>query len=123
MITPTKWIDMKSLDKQGLSKSEISKRLGVSRQTVYNNISKSHTPKYVGLPSKSKLDEFKSYIDKRLNEYNLSAKRLYDEVKHNGYTGRYSLLASYVKEKKKSLKNSAVMRFETMPGEQSQVDW
>jgi len=123
MITPTKWIDMKSLDKQGLSKSEISKRLGVSRQTVYNNISKSHTPKYVRLPSKSKLDEFKSYIDKRLNEYNLSATRLYDEVKHNGYTGRYSLLASYVKEKKKSLKNSAVMRFETMPGEQSQVDW
>jgi transposase len=123
MITPTDWLEMKNLIRQGLTKTEISVRLDVSRQTVYNNISKTRTPVYTRKPSTSKLDDYKSHIDTRLSLYNLTAKRLFYEVKGKGYTGKYGLVVSYVNKRKKELKNSAVLRFETMPGEQAQVDW
>ena len=45
------------MDKEGLSKTEIAKRLGISRKTVAKNLKKETTPKYKRLNKESKLTD------------------------------------------------------------------
>jgi len=123
MIKQEDWVMIRNLFKQGLSKSEIAKRLGVTRKTVRRNLEKSTLPKYMRKELPSKLDRYKSYIEERLSKYNLSSYKLYEEVVKQGYRGKYGILNIFVRSKKKELKLSAVLRFETLPGEQAQVDW
>ena len=92
-------------------------------KTVTSNLRKDHLPRYVRKGSSSKLDAFKAHINERLSQYNLSAKRLYAEILQQGYQGKYSILADYVKDQKDQHKKQAFLRFETLPGEQAQVDW
>jgi len=114
---------IRNLFKQGLSKSEIAKLLGVTRKTVRRNLEKNTLPKYVRRQGGSKLDRYKSYVEERLSKYNISSYKLYEEVVKQGYKGKYGILNIFVRNKKKELKISAVLRFETLPGEQAQVDW
>ena len=124
MITQEGWVEMKNLFKQGLSKTEIARKMNICRKTVYNNLRKDHTPKYERkIKKKSKLASYKEYIEKRLEQYNLSSQKLYEEVKKQGYTGGYGIVNLFVREIKKDLKTKAVIRFETLPGQQAQVDW
>lgn len=114
---------IKSLKNQGLKISEIAKTLNLDRKTVSNNLKKDKTPKYIRTKIQSKLDGFKEYIDKRLEKYNLTSLKLYEEIQTQGFKGKYGIVNKYVKYIKKKLKNEAVLRFETIPGEQAQVDW
>ena len=114
---------IKSLKKQGLSKSEIARRLGCDRKTVSKLLSKEFYKKYERKHMPSILDNFKNYIDSRLQNFNLSSFKLFEEIKNKGYIGKYGIVSSYVKKVKKTLHNKAYIRFETMPGEQAQVDW
>ena len=70
-----------------------------------------------------KLDPFKDYIIKRLNEHSFSALRLYREIQDQGFTGKYGIVKNFIREVR--LKNDvpAVYRYETKPGVQAQVDW
>jgi transposase len=124
LINPNNWLIMRNLKQQGLSNTKIAEYLNVDRKTVYNNLKKEHTPVYKRnkLPE-SKLAPYEDYINKRLKKYNLTAKRILKEITSQGYTGSYSVLSEFVSSQKKIIRNSAVLRFETMPGEQSQVDW
>lgn len=71
----------------------------------------------------SKLDPYKKDITELLDRYkNISAERIYEEIKKKGYYGKISILRDYlrsIREKKKE----AYVRIETLPGEQAQVDW
>jgi transposase len=123
MIEGEEWMKMRQLLKQGMKISEVAKYLGVSRGTIYNNKDKTNIPKYKRETRGSILDAYKEYISSRLEKINLTASKLYDEIKTTGYQGKYSLVAEYVSSIKKEQKNLAVLRFETIAGEQSQVDW
>lgn len=124
MIKSEDWLMMRNLINQGLSKSEIASRLGLTRKTVSRNLLKSSIPKYVRKErGKNILSNYKCYIDSRLDKYNLSAKKLFEEIKLQGYDGGYQTVSNYVFSKKKEYKTKAVIRFETLPGEQGQVDW
>ena len=79
----------------GVPKAEIARRLKIGRRTVYNWIAGGKLDKGAGegnygpRPARpSKLDRFKGIIAVRLAAYpQLSAVRLFDEVKAAGYTG------------------------------------
>jgi transposase len=87
------WKMIRELKKSGLNITEISRKLGVS-----------------------KLDNYKKYIDERLEKYNLSSIRIFEEVNMQGYIGKYGIVNQYVKQVKTEHKTIAVLRFETMPG-------
>jgi transposase len=124
MLSQEKWVMIKSLFNNGMNKSDIAEYLGITRKTVSRHLKLDLSPKYVRtVLMESKLNSFYAYIDKRLEKYSLSSEKLYNEILAQGYTGKYGILNNYVKEKKKSLKTVAVLRFETLPGEQAQVDW
>ena len=72
---------------------------------------------------KSKLDEFKPIIINKVDKYGCTAKAVYQLIQKKGYTGKYSILANFVKKHKNEETQKATIRFETNPGLQAQVDW
>ncbi|KJJ85538.1 transposase orfA for insertion sequence element [Candidatus Omnitrophus magneticus] len=124
MIKQKDWVDMRNLLASGLTKTEIAKQLGVSRKTVFNNLKKNSTPIYSRKKTiRQKIESFKECMNLRLEKYNLTATKLYKEIQNQGYLGKYGMVARYVSFVKDSLASKAVLRFETLPGEQAQVDW
>jgi len=113
---------MNKLLREGVSKSEVARRLGVSRQTVYDWIERgdeAETPRR----RPSKLDPFRRQIESRLERFDLPATVLLKEIKEKGYDGRITILRDYVAGIKARHVQRVVDRFETEPGRQAQVDW
>ena len=72
----------------------------------------------------SMLDDYKSIIDKKLEDNNIPATGILSLLKNKyGYKGGYGIVRKYVSEKKKKIVTDLTVRFETVKGYQSQVDW
>ena len=70
------------------------------------------------------LDEYKPLIDKKLENENFLATGIYSLLKLKyGYEGSYETVKNYVSKCKKNIINNLTIRFETVQGYQSQVDW
>ena len=115
---------IRDLYHQGLNISQISKKTGFHRNTVRKYLAA--TPPLI--PKKrrekpTKLIPFKEYIQQRITEYPLSAARIFREIQLQGFTGSYSLVKTYVRTIRPSESPTAVLRYETKPGVQAQVDW
>jgi transposase len=109
--------------KQGRNISEIAREVGCSRNTVYEYLS-GKKPEYQRKDSSVKLESYKGFINAKLEESVLyTATRLFREVKELGYSGGYTMLKVYVRGLKESVEKESMIRFETCPGKQAQVDW
>jgi len=102
--------------------SALGRQLGCDRRTIKKYQTEVITKK-IRKKRKTKLEPYKSIIEKKISKYDVSAKTLYDFIKKKGYDGKYGLVKSYVKAKKQSIQKKATIRYETMPGQQAQVDW
>ena len=118
---------------RGLSKAEIARELGVSRRTVYHwveggqldrevdNTAVQYTPR-PAVPCK--IDAFRPIIETRLAEFpKLTATRLFDEIRAAGYVGGYTQVKDYVRRVRPAPAPDPIVRFETPPGHQAQVDF
>ena len=89
---------------EGLSKTAIAQRLGVSRRVIYHWITTGQLTRDVDAPvvrqaacRATKLDDYTAIIRERLTTYpELSAVRLFAEVKAAGYRGGITQLRDYV---------------------------
>jgi len=118
---------------QGVGKTELARRFGVSRRTVYHWIETAQldrdlddeSVRYKPRPPVSrKLDPYRGIIEARLEMYpRLTAQRLFEEVRSAGYSGGYTQLKKYVREIRPLPLEEAVQRFETPAGFQGQVDF
>ncbi len=118
---------------QGLSKAAIARELGVKRRTIYRWIEAGELDREVGdrqvrygprEPKPTKLDAYKGIIHARLEAYpHLTARRLLGEVQAAGYVGGYTQLTEYVRTIRPRPPEDPVVRFETPPGQQGQVDF
>ena len=116
---------------EGLTKTAIAQRLGVSRGIVHHWIKTGQLTRDVdaapvrkAAPRATKLDNYHGIITERLTTYpELSAVRLFDEVKAAGYTGGITQVREYVTRVRPQPAPAPVVRFETAPGHQAQVDF
>lgn len=118
---------------QGLAKAVIAERLGISRRTLYHWIATGQLDRDLddavvryGPRERvaCKLDDYRSLIAERLAAYpRLSATRLFDEIRAAGYTGGYTRLKEHVRAVRPRPPADPVVRFETPPGLQAQVDF
>lgn len=118
---------------EGLSKSEISRRLDVSRDTIHRLIRTGQLDRdldaepvrYTPRPAvQTKLGPYRAMILARLEAYpRLSAVRLLEEVRAAGYTGGYTQVKEFVRTVRPREMPEPVVRFETPAGHQAQVDF
>ncbi len=118
---------------QGIKKSELARRLGVSRRTLYYWVESGQLDRELdGQPVQyrprppvvCKIDAYRPIIETRLAAYpKLSAVRLFEEIKAAGYQGAYTQVKACVRQIRPTLPVDPVVRFETPPGHQAQVDF
>lgn len=121
-MLPKEVVYMNRWLEEGLTKTEVARRLGTSRQTVYNWLSQGGKPA-AGRSRPSKLDPYKPYLESRLKRFDLPATVLLEEIRSKGYTGGITILREFVAEVKAVQVRRLVDRFETEPGRQAQLDW
>ena len=117
----------------GTTKTAVAEQLGVSRRTVHYWIEtgqldrdvSEETVKYGPRPAvPTKLDPYKGIILSRLAEYpELTAMRLFAEVVAAGYPGGYTQVKEFIRRVRPRPPEEPVVRFETAPGHQGQVDF
>ena len=109
---------------KGLSYSELGRKYNIDRRTAKKYAESESRPEYSLTDSKpSKLDPYKEQIVFWLEEAPYSALRIWEKVKEQGFEGSYSVVKHFVRGKKEQLNEQATVRFETIPGQQGQVDW
>jgi transposase len=118
---------------QGVGKTELARRFGVSRRTVYHWIETAQLDREVDdaavvyrsrPPVSKKLDRYRGIIQARLQQYpRLTAQRLFEEIRSDGYAGGYTQLKDYVRDIRPRDLDDTVQRFETPAGFQGQVDF
>jgi transposase len=118
---------------RGLSKAEVARELGISRRTVYHWIATGQLEReldeapvrYTPRPAIAcKIDPFRNMIEVRLSEFpKLTSARLFEEVRAAGYAGGYTQIKEYVRQVRPARPADPVVRFETPPGHQAQVDF
>ena len=128
MITFEIRMEIKVLHKRGMSIRAIARELGISRNTVRSHLkAKSERPQYLPRPaSSSLLDEYRDYICKRISDahpYKIPATVIAREIMALGYRGGLTILREFIRSQTLSVQAEPVVRFETEPGRQMQVDW
>jgi len=121
------------LDQEGRSQSAAAREIGVDRSTLHrwikaglldvdvDEIKARYGPRP---PVPTKLDGVKPLIQARLAEFPaLTARRVFAECRAAGYVGGYTKLCDYVRTLRPPCPVEPVVRFETPPGQQAQVDF
>lgn len=117
---------------QGWTKSALAEKLCISRRTVYHwietgQLDRDMDAEAVGYKEREavarKIDSYRGIIDTRLQAFPLlSAVRLHEEIRAAGYLGGYTQVKEYVRQVRPVV-DDPVVRFETPPGLQGQVDF
>lgn len=120
-------MEVNVLHRQGKSIRQISRELGISRNTVRRRLRSEQAPVAETRSRKvTKLDNYRAYLQTRIAAANpdwIPATVLFDEIQAQGYTGCVTTVRNYVRTMKTEPRPDPVVRFETEPGQQMQVDW
>jgi len=119
---------------KGWSIRALARHFGISRNMV-RRILRRHErlrdeghdilkPAGDGTPRPSKLDPFDKTLTHLLEKFpRISGVRLMEELRAAGYAGGISILRDRLRKRRTSPKKEPVIRFETDPGVQGQMDW
>jgi transposase len=115
---------IKDLHRKGVSISDIARLTGRDRKTVRRLLEvplvPPPTPRHV---KPRKIDIYAPYLEHRIDEGVLNARKLYAEILDQGYPGKESQVRAFVHPFRQARQAQATVRFETEPGEQGQFDW
>ena len=123
---------IKKFLKEGMSKSEVARRLGISRNTVarYANKPDGYTPVIEKESKDTAVDPYLPHIKEMLqtakdNNVHIPTTVIFEDIKQLGYTGSLRWLQQVMQkhELRGRILAEELVRFETKPGKQFQVDW
>ncbi len=127
MITNEVYVEIEILRKHGMSLRKIAREVGCAVNTVRSHLASDALPNYQRNKLRTtKLSPFHEYLRERQTAAHpewIPATVLLREIAARGYTGSHSQLRAYMHGLKPALPDDPVVRFETVPGEQIQVDW
>jgi transposase len=109
------------------SKSEIARQLGLDRKTVRSILREAAWQPYRRAErTDTLLIEHRQFLERRAPLVQYSARILFQELRRErGYRGSYETVRRFVRPLRtaEQAAERATMRFETPPGQQSQIDW
>ena len=127
MISIEEKFEMMDLYRKGISISEIARQTGRDRKTVRKTVKgDTQAPKKrVKRRAKRerKISAYERYLKARMSEGVYNTRKLFRELRERGYSGGLTQVILYVQPYRPQRDEPAVMRFETEPGQQAQVDW
>lgn len=123
MINQEEYMDIVSLARQGYSRRQIAQKTGLDRRTVGKYLKEQQAPAYKKVQRQSKLEPFYPLMEGWLAQQNFQATRIFELLLAEGFVGSYSIVKRHVRELKRELSRKAYIRFETLPGQQAQVDF
>jgi transposase len=113
----------------GASQRAIARLLGLSRNTVARVLARVHAARAgqtLEQPARrcSQLDGYEGLIRQLLDRYpDMTAKRMLDELRKEGFTGKYTIVRQLVAQLRPRPAPAPVVRFETGPAAQAQMDY
>ncbi|MBF0548772.1 MAG: IS21 family transposase [Candidatus Riflebacteria bacterium] len=118
------------LNNEGWSIRSLAQRFGMSRNTIREILRKHKNERNNGhdqlkkiICRESKLDDFKEEIKKLSEKFpSITGQRMFEELRELGYQGGITILRDYLSKLEKPY-IEPVIRFETEPGQQGQMDW
>lgn len=125
MIKGWQLMDIWDMVRQGYSARKIAQITGLARNTVAKYLDRGTIPTYKSRELRvSKLDPFKELLHELIYQRNiLNGEVLLRKIREQGYSGGRTILKDYVKNLRPPNQPKAVIRYETAPGEQAQVDF
>jgi transposase len=123
MLKVEERVMIKDQYRRGVPISDIARETGHDRKTIRAIVKGPTIPPHKRKGRAKKLDPFVPYLEKRIQEGVLNCNKLLEEIRKRGYQGGKSLLKTFVQPYREARQQQAVVRFETEPGEQAQVDW
>ena len=113
----------------GSSIRKIARELGMARNTVSGVLKEIEAQRagHEGSPTRrrpSRLDSYEPFIQELLGRYpDLTAVRLLEELRNRGFTGGYTMVRQRLGALRPRTAPLPVIRFETAPGAQAQMDY
>lgn len=126
MISEKDFIVMHELYKKGYSIRQIATLLKMDRKTIAKRLAQKELVNIERNSGPSKLDDYKEFLSNRIKDVDgrIPSSVLLREIQALGYTGRLRILQGFLQsEYEERVKTDPVVRFETEPGLQCQVDW
>jgi transposase len=120
------WAEVHRLfHREGLSKSAIARRLGMSRTTVIELLARDGPPRYERAPTGSMLDPYRDEIRRMLaDDPDVAATVVLERIRRSGFEGRITIVRDFVaKVRPEFARAAAFQRTSYLPGEIGQVDW
>src|SRR5260370_18568765 len=115
---------IREMYRKGVSISEIARRTGRDRKTIRQTVSAPDLspPKHPRQVKVCKIDPYVPYLEQRMAEGVLNARKLYGELLAQGYPGKESKVREFVHERRLDNEPAGSIRFETAPREQGQLN-
>ena len=126
MLSLEQAVEIRVLSRQDVGVREIARQLGCSRNTVRRYLRDPEATRYADRAARpQKLDPYKAYLLARVEAARphwIPATVLLREIREQGYDGGISQLKAFLAPLKRQ-EVEPLVRFETAPGEQMQVDF
>ncbi|HFQ8924173.1 TPA: IS21 family transposase [Pseudomonas aeruginosa] len=120
-------MEIRVLARQGRGVREIAREMGLSRNTVRKYLRRcAEQERKAPVARVHKLEPYKQYLQERVRAAHpawLPATVLLEEIRELGYDGGLSRLRQYLRSLRQVKPAEPLVRFETAPGQQMQVDW
>jgi transposase len=128
MVDQERWAEIRRLfHEERVSISEIGRRLDLDRKTVRRSLRQATWHRYHRVAvAETLLTAHAEFVRDRAPQVSYSARILYQELRASrGYTGSYETVKRFVAPLREVQLQAerALLRFETPPGQQSQIDW
>ena len=128
MVDHERWAEIRRLfHEERVSISEIGRRLDLDRKTVRRNVRQTAWQAYRrAAVLETLLTAHADFVRARAPQVGYSARILYQELRASrGYTGSYETVKRFVAPLRdvQLQADRTLLRFETPPGQQSQIDW
>lgn len=126
MVHEERWQEIQQLGAAQVSVSEIARMLVLDRKTVRRCLRQAAWQPYQRAAVDTLLTPHATWLTRRAPEVEYSARILWQELRRqHQYAGSYETVARWVRPLRAAMQQASLTwtRFETAPGEQSQIDW